>query len=195
MAVMFTLMINTIIQYVLLIKNGKSSQQNTKQVKSITSTNDDRTVILATFISITFYFFCVVCYLIASIALLNTYNDLENETESSTDFVDMKINAETASILFWNFGYGCMQIVLAARLYFTFKQTPYEYPKCVYFVLAFIWIIEFISMIIFHVEREEFDNYLLTDLVTIGLVTHILFTLMVVGLYTRNLFKVWYYMR
>ena len=44
MAVMFTLMINTIIQYVLLIKNGKSSQQNTKKVKSITSTNDDRIV-------------------------------------------------------------------------------------------------------------------------------------------------------
>ena len=101
----------------------------------------------------------------------------------------MKI-AETCSILFWNFGYGFMQIVLAARLYCTFKQTQYEYPKFVYIILIFIWIAEFIAMLIFHVEREKFDNYLLTGLVAVGLMTHILFLVIVVGLYTRNLFKV-----
>ena len=188
MAVMFTLMINTIIQFVLMIRN--KVQQKQSKLTAITTQSDDKIVTFGTFLSIFFYFICVLCYLIASIALTNTYNDLDEGTTSKTDYVEMKIDAETASIVFWNFGYGVMQFVLSARLYFTFNQTEYAYPGWVYMTLAFIWFAELAAMITFHVEREGFDNYVLTYLLVIGLVTHILFLSIVMALYTRNLFRV-----
>ena len=107
MSVIFILMIATIIQYFLLQKNEKKETSTKKQ-----TLKDDRIVIFASLLSITFYFICCLCYLIASISLFNSN-------------VDTKSDAETASILFWSFGYGLFQFVLAGRLYFTFKHKNY----------------------------------------------------------------------
>eukprot|EP01084_Bolivina_argentea_P281840 482310_1 len=174
--IIISLMIIILIQYIMIKRNENTKQ--TKQ-KSITSQSDDRIIIFCTFISITFYFICCLCYLISVIAL-------------SEDNINKKINAELSSILFWSFGFAFMQFVLASRLYFTFDNTPYKYSQTVFCLLMIIFVIATGSFIAFHIEynSKDWDNPTLLACTVIGFICHIIFLFVVIFLYLRALFKI-----
>eukprot|EP01084_Bolivina_argentea_P056496 103404_1 len=130
-----------------------------------------------------FYFLCCGCYLFSSIVLLSI--------EINTDFA-RKSRAEVASTVFWSLGYGFMQLVLVARLYFTFKETPYAYAKGVYILLSVIYLAELAVVFMFHVQFNsgDWDNPFLATCIASAFFCHVVFLCVVMGLYTRALFKI-----
>eukprot|EP01084_Bolivina_argentea_P281839 482307_1 len=173
MIAILILMIITIIQYVFMMKKKENRI-------IITTTTDNRMIIIGTFISITFYFVCCLCYLIGSAALF------------IEDNLQKKANSELTSIIFWSVGFAVMQFVLGGRLYFTFQNTPYSYPKSVFILLSIIFIIATSSMIAFEVEFSSHDWHNPTLMVTtlVGFTCHIMFLFLVMTLYIAAFFKI-----